>query len=185
MLTIKGFLNVVILTDDEGDSPLRVLDVWKLVNICLPFEQGVDRLWMSVVGGVVQGGPLSIVQSHDICILPQKQYDALETPFSAGEVQRGTFLLIPGLFIRIAFKQQLADIYVIVQGSEMKRGFELIWECVDVSPCISELLDWLKVTVERGMVHGSPSIRVNDINVGVVFEYSVQGLLFLLFAHGR
>lgn len=96
--------------------------------IRLPLEQKVNCGGVAVVTGIVQWGPLSVVQSHDVSALSQQELEALLTAFSAGQVQRCALLLVSGFDVGVRSKKTIHNLVEVVHGGEVQGSLELVGE---------------------------------------------------------
>jgi hypothetical protein len=178
-LTVESLFNVLVFTDDEGSSVLRISHETELVVIGFPFEQEVDCSAHAVVTGIVQWRPASIVQSHDVGTAAQQKLEASIAAFPASLMERSAFQLIFELKASLSREQESYDALVVVHGSEMKWCLELIGECVDVCSSSCQHFDCLKVAIVGRVMQSSPAVAVDGVDVGVQLENRGEHLLLL------
>ena len=105
---------MLVLTDDEGCSVLRISDETEFVIICFPFEEEVHGFAHAVVTCIVQWRPTSVVQSCDLGTAYQKELEASITALPASVMKRSTFQLIFELKASSLLHQESNDVFVIV-----------------------------------------------------------------------
>ena len=117
---------MLVFTDDEGCSVLRISNETEFVVIGLPFEQEVDCVAHAVVTCIVQWRPASVVQSCDLGAASQKKLETCIATFPASVMERSAFQLIFELKASSLLVQESYDAFVVVHGCEMKRCLELV-----------------------------------------------------------
>lgn len=85
---------MLVFTDDEGCSVLRISNEAEFVVIGFPFEQEIDCFAHAVVACIVQWRPASIIQSHDVGTASQQELEASIAAFPASLMERSAFQLI-------------------------------------------------------------------------------------------
>ena len=178
-LTIESLFNVLVFTDDEGCSVLRISNETEFVVIGFPFEQEIDCFAHAVVTCIMQWRPASIIQGHDVSTASQQKLEASIATFPASLMKRCAFQLIFELEASFSREQESHDALVVVHGSEMKRCFELIGERVNVCSCICQHFDCLEVAIVGRVMQSSPAVAVDGVDVCVQLENGGEHLLLL------
>jgi hypothetical protein len=87
--------------------------------------------------------------------------------------------LIFGLLVSIASQETVYHLRVVVHGCKVKWGLELVGKGVEVGSSFNQLVNRLDVTIISSMMKGSPSVRINNINIRVHRENGFKGILLV------
>lgn len=110
------FFDKVILSQIERQFVLTRPHFFKNVVVSLKPHKFIDHLGMSIVHGVVQGIPKSVVLAINVGTTIQQHNQALITAVLASEVQ-GRALQVIFLFqVSLVVKQQFYQFYFVFEG---------------------------------------------------------------------
>ena len=114
LLTVKCPLAFVSLAQVEGQFVLCASEFSQSIHVCLPLKQFVDAFWVTVIGSVVEGSPLSVVSGLDVCAIRQEQFDCFKAALLACEVERSAFEVILPLELSLVHEQERDQLCVVV-----------------------------------------------------------------------
>lgn len=91
---VEGLLGHIVLGKVESCLVLRSLHVNQSIGICIFFEKLVEQVCMAMIGSIVQGGPVTVVDSINIRSEFKQLQCCLKSTLFACHVQRRALLLI-------------------------------------------------------------------------------------------
>lgn len=104
---IESFFAVVTLAQVERKSILRRAHIDQHVVVSLPLEQQVANLGMTVVGRVVEWGPLSVILGVNVCSTLEEKHYGCQATLLAGQVQGSALQVVLPLHLCLVDEQSL------------------------------------------------------------------------------